>query len=190
MRCVECGARVRSAVQQVGAACTSVRLSRCESCGQIADKYFELEIVLVLLDMLLQRASAYRHLLCNCTWHPAQKTRRDRLLMCSIILLLCEPFLKAMQAGSHIVVKGTTQLSGATHRSEHVNPAAIMSDLTFSLGSCVTGFLIFCASAIGATAIILRDEQVNRMSLLLMRNLPIYNARMRNLYCLGFVSCI
>jgi hypothetical protein len=41
------------------------RLTRCSQCGQVADKYIEFELVLVLLDILLHRKPAYRHLMYN-----------------------------------------------------------------------------------------------------------------------------
>ena len=61
--CVECGAPVPSIVQRLGA--DSVRLARCESCGHVADKYAEFEPTLIVIDLLLYRPSAYRHVLIN-----------------------------------------------------------------------------------------------------------------------------
>jgi hypothetical protein len=42
-----------------------VKLAKCEACDKFVDNYVELEPGLVLLDMVLQRASVYRHLLSN-----------------------------------------------------------------------------------------------------------------------------
>lgn len=41
------------------------RLTRCSQCGQVADKYVEYELILVLIDVLLHCRPAYRHLLYN-----------------------------------------------------------------------------------------------------------------------------
>lgn len=45
------------------------RLTRCSHCGRVADKYIEFELLLVLIDIVLHRKPAYRHLLFN-RYHP------------------------------------------------------------------------------------------------------------------------
>lgn len=47
----------------------SLRLVRCQHCGRVADKYIEFELLLVLIDIILHRKSAYRHLMIN-RYHP------------------------------------------------------------------------------------------------------------------------
>jgi hypothetical protein len=44
---------------------TNIRLTRCAKCGKVADKYIEYELLLVLLDAILHRKPAVRHLLYN-----------------------------------------------------------------------------------------------------------------------------
>lgn len=44
---------------------TNIRLTRCSKCGKVADKYVEYELLLVLLDTVLHRKPAVRHLLYN-----------------------------------------------------------------------------------------------------------------------------
>ena len=92
--CVECGEIVKTAVHKVRGSSDSIRLSRCGECGQIADKYVEYDTLLILLDMLLHRASVYRHLLCNFTQHPTQEARRNTFIAYSLALLLGDPLLK------------------------------------------------------------------------------------------------
>lgn len=41
------------------------RLTRCKRCGQVADKYVEYELMLVLIDIILHRRPAFRHLMYN-----------------------------------------------------------------------------------------------------------------------------
>lgn len=45
------------------------RLTRCGHCGSVADKYIEFELLLVLIDIVLHRKAAYRHLMFN-RYHP------------------------------------------------------------------------------------------------------------------------
>lgn len=67
--CVECGRPVAATVERrdVGGVQTadSVRLARCGGCGAVCDKYEEYDALLVLLDAMLLRRAALRHLLCN-----------------------------------------------------------------------------------------------------------------------------
>jgi len=44
---------------------TNIRLTRCQKCGKVADKYVEYELLLVLMDSVLHRKPAIRHLLYN-----------------------------------------------------------------------------------------------------------------------------
>ena len=44
---------------------SNLRLTRCPECGQVTDKYIEYELLLVLIDIVLHRMPAFRHLLFN-----------------------------------------------------------------------------------------------------------------------------
>jgi hypothetical protein len=46
---------------------TNIRLTRCDTCGKVADPYVEYELLLVLIDVLLHRKPAIRHMLFNRT---------------------------------------------------------------------------------------------------------------------------
>ena len=62
--CIECSAPIDSLyVEFTGLG--NIRLTRCPACGDVADKYIEYELVLVLVDIILHRRQAYRHLLKN-----------------------------------------------------------------------------------------------------------------------------
>ncbi len=80
--CIHCGEEAAELYRQYSA--TVLKLKQCvclafptktgqnptfellqESCGRIVDEYMEYDLVLVLLDLLLQRLPAYRHLLFN-----------------------------------------------------------------------------------------------------------------------------
>lgn len=80
--CIECGCVVR---QLFCVESSAIRLSRCEQCLSVADKYVELDATLLLLDIVLLRCPAYRHLLFN-----TRASSSARLLMLSVV---CVNFL-------------------------------------------------------------------------------------------------
>lgn len=57
----------------------SIRLTRCHKCNKVADKYIEYELVLVLIDVLLLRLPAYRHLMFNRYDHHVTEVQDVRL---------------------------------------------------------------------------------------------------------------
>jgi hypothetical protein len=61
--CVECGAAVESVYKEFSKG--NIRLTRCEACGKLADKYVEFELILLVLDLLLHKTQVYRHILFN-----------------------------------------------------------------------------------------------------------------------------
>eukprot|EP00808_Paulinella_micropora_P028959 g27556.t1 len=63
MRCIECGAPVVHVYREFSKG--NIRLTKCECCHQFADKYVEFEMLLIILDLMLQKSAAYRHLLLN-----------------------------------------------------------------------------------------------------------------------------
>ncbi|KAM9993593.1 hypothetical protein ACTFIZ_011570 [Dictyostelium cf. discoideum] len=66
MICIECGRPVNDVYKEFGKAGSgNIRLTRCASCNQTADKYVEYDFIIVFLDLFLHKAQAYRHLLFN-----------------------------------------------------------------------------------------------------------------------------
>lgn len=63
MICVECGSPVPHAFREYGKG--NIRLTRCDNCHCLADKYVEFEFIIIFLDLLLLRPQVYRHLLFN-----------------------------------------------------------------------------------------------------------------------------
>jgi hypothetical protein len=61
--CVECGHSVSTLYKECST--SNLRLTACPHCHQIADKYIEWETQMVLLDLILNRPQAYRHILAN-----------------------------------------------------------------------------------------------------------------------------
>ncbi len=85
--CVECGEPVAALYKE--SASQNLRLTSCPHCHQIADKYIEWEYQIVLLDLILNRPQAYRHLLFN-RW--AGRGRARELLRFLIVILAFDSF--------------------------------------------------------------------------------------------------
>lgn len=68
-RCIHCLQPCHSLYRTIGssggAAAADIKLSQCASCGENVDPYCEREWLLVVLDLVLLRQAAYRHVLCN-----------------------------------------------------------------------------------------------------------------------------
>eukprot|EP00916_Digyalum_oweni_P007577 GHVL01012790.1.p1 GENE.GHVL01012790.1~~GHVL01012790.1.p1 ORF type:complete len:280 (+),score=61.84 GHVL01012790.1:63-902(+) len=61
--CVECGSPVNCIYKEFSRG--SIRLTTCEQCGKVADKYVECDILIIFIDLILHREAAYRHVLFN-----------------------------------------------------------------------------------------------------------------------------
>ena len=61
--CVECGGSIPYLFKELFKG--NIRLAVCPHCHQIADKYIEWEVQMVLVDLILNRPQAYRHILSN-----------------------------------------------------------------------------------------------------------------------------
>ncbi|XP_050237445.1 protein ARV 2-like [Mercurialis annua] len=62
-RCVECGFGVNTLYVQYSPG--NIRLMKCENCRAVADEYIEFELMIILIDLILHKPKAYRHLLYN-----------------------------------------------------------------------------------------------------------------------------
>eukprot|EP00921_Rhytidocystis_pertsovi_P020649 GHVQ01032950.1.p1 GENE.GHVQ01032950.1~~GHVQ01032950.1.p1 ORF type:complete len:467 (+),score=46.53 GHVQ01032950.1:194-1594(+) len=61
--CVECGFPVNDIYRDFGN--SNIRLTRCSHCGETADKYIEYDSLILLLELILHKQQAYRHVLFN-----------------------------------------------------------------------------------------------------------------------------
>uniref|UniRef100_A0A0E0KJU3 Protein ARV n=1 Tax=Oryza punctata TaxID=4537 RepID=A0A0E0KJU3_ORYPU len=62
-RCVGCGRRVKTLYVQYSPG--NIRLMKCDTCKAVADPYIECEFMIILIDLILHKTRAYRHLLFN-----------------------------------------------------------------------------------------------------------------------------
>lgn len=97
--CIECGQSVESLyVEFTGEG--NIRLTRCPECGNVADKYIEYELVLVVIDIILHRKEAYRHFLFNYQFNNHNQSKSDDFkilyLKRSFVAILINSLLKAI----------------------------------------------------------------------------------------------
>ncbi|OEL23450.1 hypothetical protein BAE44_0015525 [Dichanthelium oligosanthes] len=62
-RCVGCGGRVKTLFVQYSPG--NIRLMKCDNCKAVADPYIECEFMIILIDLILHKTRAYRHILFN-----------------------------------------------------------------------------------------------------------------------------
>ncbi|XP_030532221.1 protein ARV 2-like isoform X2 [Rhodamnia argentea] len=62
-RCVQCGFEIKKLYVQYSPG--NIRLMKCENCKAVADEYIECEPMILLIDLILHKPKAYRHLLYN-----------------------------------------------------------------------------------------------------------------------------
>nr|XP_025699970.1 protein arv1 homolog isoform X4 [Arachis hypogaea] len=62
-QCVRCSFPIKSLYVQYSPG--NIRLMKCEKCKAVADEYIECEIMILMIDLMLHKQKAYRHLLYN-----------------------------------------------------------------------------------------------------------------------------
>ncbi|GAB4829353.1 hypothetical protein Ancab_019024 [Ancistrocladus abbreviatus] len=63
LRCVQCARKVEKLYVQYSPG--NIRLMKCENCKSVADEYIECELMIIVIDLILHKPKAYRHLLFN-----------------------------------------------------------------------------------------------------------------------------
>ncbi|KAJ3217753.1 sterol homeostasis protein [Dinochytrium kinnereticum] len=93
-QCVGCGATVAALYTEYSKG--NIRLTQCAACGNFADKYIENDVVIVFIDMILQKRPVYRHLLRNRLVYDKWGLNRD-ILKLAVLLVLFEVYMKWFQ---------------------------------------------------------------------------------------------
>ncbi|XP_030487978.2 protein ARV 2 isoform X3 [Cannabis sativa] len=91
-RCVECGNGMKSLFVQYSPG--NIRLMKCENCKAVGDEYIECEIMgwqIVVIDLILHKPKAYRHLLYN-VLDPQALNLQGLLWKCSFGFLLLDAY--------------------------------------------------------------------------------------------------
>lgn len=154
-----------------GAPCTTlllldsqtVRLARCEACGGISDRYVEHDSLFLLLDLLLHRVSAYRHLLCN---HPlVQQGSHATLWRVGVALAVCDVHLKRT---TQAAVLGESSIATAADAMPTLAPSPSLRALALSLAwPLASSALEFAAFTYVASAVVGGAVGVRRVAVAL-----------------------
>ncbi|PIN10836.1 putative membrane protein [Handroanthus impetiginosus] len=62
-RCVQCGFPIKTLYIQYSPG--NIRLMKCGNCTAVADEYIECEMMILIIDLILHKPKAYRHLFYN-----------------------------------------------------------------------------------------------------------------------------
>ena len=144
--CCHCGATLADIlIREHG----NLRLAKCESCGCIADEYWSHEALLVLIDILLHRPPAYRHLLYNMGICLSDRHRRAVLTGAAVALAGCDAVhQQSLFAFVSAAGVGDTG-SQAAYSQNGGNPLLLshVGDFAWLLVSSVLQFVCFTAVA-------------------------------------------
>uniref|UniRef100_A0AAR5QH63 Protein ARV n=1 Tax=Dendroctonus ponderosae TaxID=77166 RepID=A0AAR5QH63_DENPD len=80
--CTNCGGKVEGLFKKYSE--TVLKLTECKCCNEIADKYVEYDIVIIIIDLILLNTKAYRHILLNTDFKHFWKL--------SVVLILLESY--------------------------------------------------------------------------------------------------
>ncbi|XP_030752604.1 protein ARV1 [Sitophilus oryzae] len=97
--CINCGERISSLYKKYSA--TVLKLTECEYCKKIADKYVEYDITNVVIGLILLDNTAYRHILLNTDFKHYWKL--------SLILILLEAYSNMTLLNNSNVVQCDSQ---------------------------------------------------------------------------------
>ncbi|XP_024625288.1 protein ARV 2 isoform X2 [Medicago truncatula] len=88
-RCIQCGFTINTLYFQYSPG--NIRLMKCENCKAVADEYIECEIMIIVIDIILHKPKAYRHLLYNVINQEAMKFQ-GLLWKLAVIFLLFDAY--------------------------------------------------------------------------------------------------
>ncbi|KAK2967389.1 hypothetical protein RJ640_023980 [Escallonia rubra] len=63
LHCIQCGFHVKSLYVQYSPG--NIRLIKCDNCKSVADEYIECPVMILIIDLILHKEKAYRHLFFN-----------------------------------------------------------------------------------------------------------------------------
>lgn len=88
-RCVKCGHGVEKLYIQYSPG--NIRLLKCSNCKSVADEYIECELMILVIDLILHKPQAYRHLLFNLL-HRKNSDFDNLLLKSSLTFFLLDAY--------------------------------------------------------------------------------------------------
>ncbi|XP_044756611.1 protein ARV 2 isoform X2 [Coccinella septempunctata] len=81
--CINCGSKVENLFRKYSP--TVLKLTNCEKCHRVADKYVEYDVIIIIIDLILLQQRAYRHILFNSNYKNLWKL--------SVIILLIDTYI-------------------------------------------------------------------------------------------------
>jgi len=82
--CIECGKAVSELYRHLPGG--GIKVTNCDDCIYPADKYIEFDPIIVVVDIILHKAQAYRHILRN--------TSHEWINRFALVLVFCDAYLK------------------------------------------------------------------------------------------------
>ncbi|XP_051177927.1 protein ARV 2 [Lolium perenne] len=96
-RCVGCGRRVKTLFVQYSPG--NIRLMKCDNCKAVADPYIECEFMIILIDLILHKTRAYRHLLFN-KLHIGSSLDKGILYQSILVYIVVDAFRISVSEGN------------------------------------------------------------------------------------------
>ncbi|XP_004493388.1 protein ARV 2-like isoform X2 [Cicer arietinum] len=84
-KCIQCGFTIKTLYLQYSPG--NIRLMKCDNCKAVADEYIECEFMIIVIDLILHKPKAYRHLLYNVINQETLKFQGLLWKLASIFLL-------------------------------------------------------------------------------------------------------
>jgi len=91
MICVECGHVIKHTYRLISKG--NIRLTRCNHCELLADKYVEFDMVIIAIDLVLHKPQVYRHLIFN-RMKPYEWGVAPGVLWLGVLVLFFDSYVK------------------------------------------------------------------------------------------------
>mmetsp|Transcript_2195 Transcript_2195/g.3492 ORF Transcript_2195/g.3492 Transcript_2195/m.3492 type:complete len:324 (-) Transcript_2195:203-1174(-) len=157
--CIECLAPSPS-LYKIHPAGLSVKLTRCSICNAVVDPYIERELLLVLMDTMLHRKNAFRHLLFHRRLldpkYNAAETTIQSLLAQAFCAVVMDAYIKYDEVlmNDSVGGYGSSDYGGAdANVGSNAHGFNVLPELiafscieyTAMLFGCITAALVYCA---------------------------------------------
>lgn len=138
--CIECGNVARELYKDFHGGV--IKISHCEKCSGVVDKYVEYDPVIVFLDAILHKPQTYRHLLFNIDTSSAWKL--------VLIFLVCDTNIKWVNRKTP-----SSSSTGGNHTDkDYLFYAAFEAEIYSIFLTSVIEWIILCVTIIGTLNIL------------------------------------
>ncbi|WCJ19915.1 Arv1-like protein [Euphorbia peplus] len=127
-RCVECGSEIKTLFVQYSPG--NIRLMKCENCKAVADEYVECELLIILIDLVLHKQKAYRHLLYN-VLNQETLNLEGLLLKSTVAFLLLDAYRSLLLQRNEEQQGSSLSFSFLVSRSQKMSMDVFVGNLIF-----------------------------------------------------------